>query len=156
MSFTKFAQPLLLLFVGMIAIITTLPARAQKETILHKFRGGSDGEAPSSLTSDGKGNFFGTTELGGIDGYYGTVFEFSPNGKGWKETVIYRFTGGVDGAFPFSTGVIFDSLGNFYGTTCQGGANNWGTVFEFSPAGSGWTETVLYNFTNGADGRTPE
>jgi uncharacterized repeat protein (TIGR03803 family) len=156
MSFAKFAQPLLLLILGMSAIITARPAHAQKETILHKFRGGSDGETPFGLTPDGKGNFFGLTGLGGVDGYYGTVFELSPSGKGWKETVIYRFTGGADGAFPLNATVTFDSWGNFYGTTFEGGANNLGTVFEFSPTGSGWTETVLYRFTGGADGRYPQ
>jgi len=128
-------------------LMAARPALAQTETVLHYFTGGSDGEFPSGLTADGKGNFFGTTDTGGIDGYYGTVFELSPNGQGgWNETVIYRFTGGADGAFPLYSNVILDSLGNLYGTTYEGGANNFGTVFELSPAGSGWTETVLYSF----------
>jgi uncharacterized repeat protein (TIGR03803 family) len=148
MSFAKFAQSLFLLFVGMSAIITPRPAHAQRETILHKFRGGSDGEAPSGLVSDGQGNFYGTTIFGGIDGYYGTAFELSPSGKGWKETVLYRFTGGADGAFPMYSNLIFDSLGNLYGTTYEGGTYNYGTVFELSPVGSEWTESVLYSFTS--------
>ncbi len=128
-------------------LIAARPALAQTETVLHYFTGGSDGEFPSGLTADGKGNFYGTTDTGGIDGYYGTVFELSPDDQGgWNETVIYRFTGGADGAFPLYSNVIFDSLGNLYGTTYEGGANNYGTVFELSPAGSGWTERVLYSF----------
>ncbi len=30
-----------------------------------------------------------------------------------------------------------------------------GTVFKLTPASSGWTETVLYTFTGGSDGREP-
>jgi uncharacterized repeat protein (TIGR03803 family) len=54
--------------------------------------------------------------------------------------------------------VIFDSAGNLYGTTYSGGANNCGTVYELSPSGSTWTETVLYSFQCGfgvPDGGAP-
>ncbi len=47
-----------------------------KETLLHTFVG-TDGTGPfGGLTSDGAGNWFGTTELGG-SGKQGTVFEIS-------------------------------------------------------------------------------
>ena len=50
-----------------------------------------DGDNPDSrLTSDGKGNFYGTTYAGGLG--FGTVFELSPSGSGgWNETVLYSF-----------------------------------------------------------------
>jgi uncharacterized repeat protein (TIGR03803 family) len=54
--------------------------------------------------------------------------------------------------------VIFDSAGNLYGTTGLGGAYGSGVVFELSPAGASWTETVLYSFCsapNCADGAYP-
>jgi uncharacterized repeat protein (TIGR03803 family) len=53
-------------------------------------------------------------------------------------------------------GVAFDKNGNLLGTTFAGGSHNAGTVFELKYAvGSGWTETVLYNFQNGSDGGNP-
>jgi uncharacterized repeat protein (TIGR03803 family) len=65
------------------------------------------------------------------------------------EKVLYSFTdndNGVDGITPAGK-LIFDSSGNLYGTTGQGGAYGFGTVFELTPAVSGgWTETVLHNF----------
>ena len=141
----KLTHAVLILWMGLALAFAARPALAQTETVLHYFTGGSDGDFPSGLTADGKGNFFGTTERGGLG--YGTVFELSPSGQGgWNETVIYRFTGGADGAFPQFSNVIFDSLGNLYGTTYEGGANNYGTVFELSPSGGGWTESVLYSF----------
>ena len=39
--------------------------------------------------------------------------------------------------------MIFDSAGNLYGTTRSGGPTGDGVVYELSPSGSGWTETVL-------------
>ena len=70
-------------------------AQAQTETVLYNFTGGSDGNDPfSGLTSDGAGNFYGTTVEGGRSGD-GAVFELSPHRSGgWKETAIYSFTGG--------------------------------------------------------------
>jgi uncharacterized repeat protein (TIGR03803 family) len=53
---------------------------------------------------------------------------------------------------------MFDSVGNLYGTTANGGANGAGVVFELSPVGAGWTETVLYSFCSQSgctDGANP-
>ncbi|MGB7132646.1 MAG: choice-of-anchor tandem repeat GloVer-containing protein [Candidatus Sulfotelmatobacter sp.] len=132
------------------------PAHAQTEAVLYNFTGGSDGGSPQArLTPDVAGNFYGTTNAGGSSGS-GTVFELSPNGSGgWNETVLYSFFGGSDGADPDYCYVIFDSAGNLYGTTLYGGANGDGVVFELSPVGTSWTETVLYSFTKGTDGAYP-
>jgi uncharacterized repeat protein (TIGR03803 family) len=65
--------------------------------------------------------------------------------------VLYNFTGGADGGLPYA-GVVRDTAGNLYGTTYEGGSSNYGTVFKVDTSG---TETVLYNFTGGADGRYP-
>jgi uncharacterized repeat protein (TIGR03803 family) len=132
-------------------LIVARPAQAQTETVLYNFTGGSDGSTPQSrLTFDGAGNLYGTTNSGGLG--YGTVFELSPNGSGgWNETVLYSFTGGADGANPYFSPVIFDSLGNLYGTTYAGGANGLGVVFELSPVGTSWTETVLHSFAGYPD-----
>jgi len=133
---------------------TARSPQASTETVLYDFVGGSygDGANPQSrLTSDGAGNFYGTTYGGGTGGN-GTVFELSPDGSGgWNETVIYRFNpqGCIpcsDGYHPYLSYVLFDSAGNLYGTTYRGGTSDGGVVFELSPVGTGWTETILYNF----------
>jgi uncharacterized repeat protein (TIGR03803 family) len=65
------------------------------------------------------------------------------------ERALYNFNdidSGSDGIRPMSK-LIFDSLGNLYGTTSQGGAFGFGIVFELAPrGGGGWSETVLHNF----------
>ena len=123
-------------------------------TILHSFDG-MDGAHPDlgNLVFDSAGNIYGTTNAGG--GHVrGTVFGLTRSSNGWTESVLYNFTGGSDGGSPYN-GVAFDSAGNLYGTTSEGGSNGYGTVYELSPSGSGWTETTLYSFTDNADGANP-
>ncbi len=125
------------------------------ETVLHSFSSGpQDGADPSyaPLVFDHAGNIYGTTADGGASNG-GTVYEMSPSGGGWVENVIYSFQVVPDGSQPTS-GVVFDSAGNLYGTTVTGGTDQGGTVFQLTPDGSGWTEKVLYRFTD-ADGIGP-
>jgi uncharacterized repeat protein (TIGR03803 family) len=123
------------------------------ETLLYQFTGGADGGTPdAALIFDSAGNLYGTTSGGGT-GDYGVVFRLTPSGSRWIESVLYSFTGVPDGSGPFS-GVTFDRNGNLYGTTV-GGGNNYGTVYQLTPSGSGWTEKVLYAFQNSNDGAIP-
>ncbi len=57
---------------------------------------------------------------------------------------------GSNGAVP--NGLIADAAGNLYGTTDNGGAGRYGTVFQLTPSG---TLNVLYSFTGGNDGGFP-
>lgn len=132
-----------------------------QETILYSFGAtNGDGQNPNGdLVQDANGNLYGTTNLGGVYDA-GTVFEVSPNGT---ENVLYSFGENVnDGLYP-SAGLIFDQLGNLWGTTGGGGPFDNGTVFELSPnQNGGWTETFVYLFCgencgNGAiDGANPD
>ena len=125
-------------------------AQAQTYTVLYRFKGSpTDGAHPEygHLIADSAGNLYGTTEGGGASNA-GVVFKVDLK---TVETVLYSFTGGADGANPYS-GLIRDSAGNFYGTTKSGGASNAGVVFKLDTAG---TETVLHSFTGGADGANP-
>jgi len=138
------------------------------ETILYTLSGGSDGGGPNgALSFDAKGNLYGTTQFGGSG--FGVVFELTPpigSSGEWDEKVLYAFTGGSDGAGPVA-GLIFDSKGNLFGTTVNGGDTSaslcapegCGVVFELSPplrAGTGpWSESVLHTFTDGNDGGFP-
>jgi uncharacterized repeat protein (TIGR03803 family) len=121
------------------------------ETVLHDFIGGTDGANPEGrLVRDAAGRLYGTTFAGGAANA-GTVFEVTRYGK---ETVLYSFAGGTDGANPIA-GLTRDKAGNLYGTTTAGGANGNGTVFELSEKGGVWTEQVLYSFGTDGDGATP-
>src|SRR5580704_9140786 len=72
------------------------------------------------------------------------------NGK-----IVYSFTGSGDGGDPAAS-LAFDATGNGYGTTVNGGAFGFGTVFELERlAGGKFQQTVLYSFTGGSDGKNP-
>jgi uncharacterized repeat protein (TIGR03803 family) len=135
------------------------PAQAQTENVLYNFTGTPDGANPYSSLIFNAGNLFGTTSAGGLYGS-GTVFELAPNGTGgWTETVLYNFCPAApscaDGQTPAFGHVVFDTHGNLYGTTYAGGAHGDGAVFELSPSGSTWTETVLYSFAGKPDAANP-
>jgi uncharacterized repeat protein (TIGR03803 family) len=122
--------------------------KMRSETVLHSFADGTDGAYPSAgVIQDLKGNLYGTTYSGGASNL-GTVFRLN---KAGKETVLYNFNGGTDGADP-TTVLSEDVKGNLYGTTSYGGASNLGTVFKLNKAGN---ETVLYSFSGGTDGAYP-
>jgi uncharacterized repeat protein (TIGR03803 family) len=125
-----------------------------KESVLYRFKGASDGEGPEAGLTAMNGELYGTTTGGGegttcntFAGTCGTVFKVSKSGK---ESVLYKFTGGADGAQPW--GNLLAVNGKLYGTTIAGGANNYGTVFSLTTAGK---VTVLHGFSNVADGAYP-
>jgi uncharacterized repeat protein (TIGR03803 family) len=126
-----------------------------KATVLHRFAGGNDGDAPSSgVVLDSVGNVYGTTAGGDTSCGCGTVFELTPREDGgWTKTTLHAF-GGADGAGP--SGLIFDAAGNLYGLASAGGAYGEGVAFELSPtSGGGWTENTIYNFEGFSDGAGP-
>src|SRR5579863_10501983 len=124
---------------------------AAQETVLHTFVDKSDGYGPGGgLTFNAKGDLFGTASFGREPASAdGTVFELTPKaGGGFTFRTIHGFSqASGDGGNP-SSAVVFDSEGNLYGTTPNGGAG-CGIVYELSPpatVGGEWTETILYEF----------
>jgi uncharacterized repeat protein (TIGR03803 family) len=157
------------------SLVITSPAfAASTEKVLYSFCAASNcadgGQSWASLTFDSAGNLYGTTAVGGSAGCgglgCGTVFELTPGADGnWTEKVLYKFCSTAncrDGANPYA-GLIFDPVGNLYGTTGAGGLSGCGegcgTVFELIPRDDGtWSEKVLYRFcaaTNCTDGEYP-
>ncbi len=131
----------------------------------------TDGWSPDAgLIMDKAGQLLGTTYQGGahtgpFKGGGGTVFALTPNAAKteWTETVLYSFCAQercTDGWNP-DAGLIMDKAGHLYGTTFEGGAHEYGTVFALTPnaAKTTWTETVLYSFCaqeRCTDGESPD
>ncbi|MGA2355508.1 MAG: choice-of-anchor tandem repeat GloVer-containing protein [Terriglobales bacterium] len=156
---------------GVVYKLTPTAHGPWKETVLHVFKGGSDGAYPyAGVILDSIGNVYGTAMAGGYmftcntgGGGCGVAFELTPTLSGeWDETVLYDFTGGTTGNQVLGR-LTFDSQGNLYGVTKEGGDTSascfgpgypgCGLVYELTPTPSGpWTETVLHAFTGGADG----
>ena len=128
------------------------------ESVLYSFcslTNCSDGRySEARVIFDQDGNLYGTTADGGVNDH-GTVFKLTPNANGsWTESVLHSFNY-TDGAAPVS-GLIFDRVGNLYGTATLGGDYpSCGDAFRLTPNSDGtWTESVLHSF-NGGDGFGP-
>jgi uncharacterized repeat protein (TIGR03803 family) len=140
---------------GLLAAVAlgAVPAAATpREQVLYRFTGSPDGAQPFAGVVQGRsGALFGTTFNGG-SGNDGTVFQVTPpatSGAAWTETVLHRFTGPADGAFPLGL-TLAPGGASLYGIATQGGAVGVGTVFRLSaPATSGgtWAFKVLHAFT---------
>ena len=150
------------------ALIIAGFGQTAQEKVLYNFCSSPDcvdGKQPHGKpVVDKAGNLYGTTMTGGSDclqsGGCGTVFELSPSASGmWRETVLYSFCVNnvqncPDGANPVA-GLVFDSAGNLYGTTQNGGTYGLGTIFQLIPQSSTWSESVLWSFGATGDGRAP-
>ena len=155
------ALPALILPLPLLTALLAPSARAQFPaaptlTSVHTFSAAdpntganADGNNPScALLPGGDGFLYGTTEHGG-GADNGTVFRLHPNGAGFQ--VLHDFGSGTLGAGP-TTRLISGGDGFLYGTTLNGGANSYGTVFRLHPDGTGYQD--LHDFT-GTDGQFP-
>jgi uncharacterized repeat protein (TIGR03803 family) len=109
--------------------------KAGNLTVLYTFAGSisNDGALPMGrLVRDAQGNLYGTTYSGGSTGCggggCGTVFKLDSSAK---ESILYRFTGGSDGAQP-QAGLFRAEDGTLYGTTPFGGGVGGGVAFKIT------------------------
>jgi uncharacterized repeat protein (TIGR03803 family) len=112
------------------------PGGAWTEQVLYSFEAAAGGlpTTPNSVVLANDGAIYGTAQN---DGGHGTIFKLTPPasaGGAWTETVLYRFTGGIDGAVPSALALGRDGV--LFGTTSTGGISCFagcGTVFAFVP-----------------------
>ena len=139
-----------------LCVATVVAAYAQTFNALTSFDGANGAFPFSSLVQGVDGDFYGTTNAGGISVTEcaqgcGTVFRVTPSGR---VTTLYSFcaqSNCPDGQNP-SASLVLASDGNFYGTTPVGGTKNGGgTVFRITRGG---VLTTLHNFGT-SDGYSP-
>ena len=94
---------------------------------------------------------YGTDQVGTTG--WGSVYTLTPSNGGWKQAVLYNFTGGSDGGG--LSGVIFDNAGRLYGAASYGGAYGNGVIFRLTPSQGFWIEETLYDFQGSSDGMNP-
>jgi len=131
-----------IIFATYAAMTISSPAQTFTNLFTFNYTDGSNPDAALVQATDG--NLYGTTWVGGANGY-GTFFEVASG----TVTTLHSFDS-TDGAFP-NAGLVQASNGNFYGTTYGGGANGRGTVFQITSAG---IVTTLHSFSS-SDGASP-
>ena len=110
----------------------------------------SNGANPmAKLVADASGNLYGTTEAGGANTYYGTVFEIAASTHTFSSLVSFTSTGGSNP----EANLTVDSSGNLYGSTEYSSGNADGVVFEVATGTH--TLSTLATLNNFPNGRAP-
>jgi uncharacterized repeat protein (TIGR03803 family) len=132
--------------IGLFGLLVITSQIGQSQTLkpLYAFTDGADGYSPFDTLILQNGSLYGVDH----NAAGGLVFQLTETGI---ETTLYSFTGEADGDGPLGP-LVQDANGNLYGTTWQGGAYGYGTVFKIDPADN---ETVLYSFHDELDGGNP-
>ncbi len=143
----------LVVFVGLAAFATPAAAAPPSFDKLRSFNvdfEGAHSYAPLLQGADGK--LYGTTYLGGQD-EEGTIFRMNADGSVFQ--TIYNFDNGAGtGTGKYPVGGLVQGSGNvLYGTTYEGGANGFGTIYKINPDGTGFE--VLHDFAEATDGSNP-
>jgi uncharacterized repeat protein (TIGR03803 family) len=113
-------------------------------TILHSFDS-IDGKAPQGGELFYNGTYlFGMTSFGGTNDD-GVIFRIKSDGTG--DTVLLKFSG-LNGNHPDFSSLFSDGT-YLYGMTQLGGASNDGVIFRIKPDGTGDTNLLDFNGTNG-------
>ena len=113
-------------------------------TTLHEFDNSASGESGpfGAVTQAGDGWFYGTTR-------FGLIYRVSPAG-GYAP--VRRLNATMEGA-TLQSALVVANDGSLYGTAREGGPSGFGTIFRLTTGG---TFSVLYSFTDGADGSAPD
>jgi uncharacterized repeat protein (TIGR03803 family) len=132
-----------------LGILASVPvAMASSESVIYSFPYQSGSVARPY--QDPTGAVYATAYSGSNTG---TAFKIVEDHGTWKGRKIFNFKGN-GGENPVA-GVISDANGVLYGTTQNGGTYGRGTVYSLAQINKVWTETVLHNFSGGADGGLP-
>jgi uncharacterized repeat protein (TIGR03803 family) len=115
-------------------------------TLVHTFAL-SEGNRCSAVTLGTDGNFYGACLFGGANNL-GTLYKITPEGV---VTVLHSLVAS-DGQNEQGAFLVQAEDGNFYGMGFNGGADNYGVIFQLKTNG---TYTVLHTFTGGTDGGNP-
>jgi len=117
-------------------------------TVVHSFSYG-EGDSPVGMLTLGPDDLlYGTTPGANID--YGVIFQIDPHNFQYQK--MYSFTGGNQGMYP--AGFLLEHTnGKIYGMTRNGGEDQSGTIFEYTP---GDTDIVIKKHFTGDDGAHPE
>lgn len=120
------------------------------EKVLHSFDG-SDGANPQAALVKVGTTLYGTTTGGAQTLYRGSAFAINSAGV---FSLLHIFTGSSgdgDGEDPLAA--LINVGGTLYGTTENGGANDFGTIYTYNIATGAYA--IVYSFTTGPNAAEP-
>jgi len=126
------------------------------EKTLHRFNGQDGANPAAGVVFGGNGDLYCTAANGGGgNSPSGSAVQLVPHSDGsWTEHMLHSFQDEGDGS-DLQSGLVFDSMGNLYGTASGGGTVGGGTLFRLRPNGKSWAFTALYDFGAAPDGFYP-
>jgi uncharacterized repeat protein (TIGR03803 family) len=117
---------------------------------LFDFNDTINGSIPQGgLIQGADGKIYGMTEKGGIHNW-GVIFQYDPSTLTFKKK--FDFDDMTNGSGPQGS-LLLASDGKMYGLANTGGANDYGTLFQFDPATA--TFTKKFDFDGNARGGNP-
>jgi len=131
------------LFTIVLTVTSSVQAQIPTPQVVYSFQGGSAdvGYDAVGIVAQGRdGNLYGTSQTRAANGR-GGVYRIDPTDALAPETLVASFPS----TSYYCQGLTLGFDGNFYGTCQQGGANNYGYVFQVTPAG---VLTDIYDFTD--------
>jgi uncharacterized repeat protein (TIGR03803 family) len=128
-----------------------------KQNVIYTFaaaNAATEGSYPNgTLALDTAGNLYGTAMTGGKYGY-GAIYKLTLQKSGlWTEKLLTSF--GAAAEYPFA-GPVFDSAGNLYGTTTEGGQHNDGTVWKLTAGANNTYSFKTVQYFGGENGNSPD
>lgn len=130
-------------------VIYQISPNGSNQSVVHTFEGIS-GAFPyyTHLCQASNGKLYGMASQGGQK-QLGVLFEYDLNSGAYVRKL--EFNGANNGSNPRGS-LIAASNGKLYGMTNQGGANNFGVIFEYTPGSD--SVVVKWHF-DGSNGRNP-
>lgn len=125
-------------------------------SVIHDFTGGDDGwGAGGQPALDSRGNVYGTTPNGGVNGV-GVIYQVRPVGGGYAFRVLHAFTGGADGATGGLGRILVRGDRTLYGIATVGGAHGAGVAYRMRLRANGdWQFRTIYAFRGAPDAGSP-
>ena len=108
-------------------VIFKTDANGENYTVVHNFDGENGSRPDNCKLTYVNGWLYGTTGSGGVNDM-GVLFQYNPSTEIYVK--LHDFDGIDTGRSPYSN-VILASNGKLYGTTLNGGLNDFGVLFEF-------------------------
>ena len=117
---------------GTVFQLSPQPGGGWTYTLVYGFSGQSSWGPTGTLTVDQAGNIYGARNDPGTLGNNGSIFELTYSNGVWNYINLHSFAGFDDGAEPNGS-LVVDGVGDVYGTAADGGAYEYGLVFEITP-----------------------